>query len=72
MEGYLDRSGKDDPDFVEWQVQMTEQVDGVITDIPLSTHKCNETDYENFYEPNRSYISQLALLKERGNLICLD
>ena len=72
VENYLDRTGRNDPDYVDWIVQMHNYVDGVESETPLKFHKCETEDYALFYEPISSVKNSFARLKERGNLFCLD
>jgi hypothetical protein len=72
VENYHTREGVDDPNYVEWLVQLYKTVDDVNTITPLRTHKCDESDYENFYTPTKKTAGYIQRLKERGNMICID
>lgn len=72
VEGYTDRVGKDDPEYVEWVVQMTQNVGGVQEIFPLATHKCTSADYDSFFEPAKAYKKQIEASRTRGNMICID
>jgi hypothetical protein len=72
VENYQDRSAKDDPDYVEWQVSVKETIGGIETARSLSWHPCTKEDYASFYEPSRKAVGILQRLKDRGSLRCLD
>lgn len=58
VESYDDqRIGKDDPNYVQWVVQLTRIIGKVETDFPLKFHKCTEQDYESFFPPSSSAAS---------------
>ena len=56
VESYDDsRTGKDDPNYVRWVVQLTRMMGQVETVFPLKFHKCTDADYDSFYEPAASF-----------------
>ena len=73
VEQYDDnRAGKDDPNYVEWIVQLTQNIGKVETIFPLKFHKCTDEDYDSFYEPALSYKAMFAAAKSRKNFYCID
>lgn len=67
-----DRSGKDDDDYVEWVVQLTQQKGKEEFIRLLDYHKCTPEDYSKFYPPGKSYTERIPEIIARGNLYCID
>jgi len=57
---------------VEWQVQLTEEIDGVKFSQPLTYHKCTAQDYDAFYEPSPSFMNKVDQIRKHDNLFCMD
>ena len=49
IEGYADKKIKDDPAYVKYIVRVTGSKDGVGYEKLVPYHKCNESDWDNFY-----------------------
>ena len=67
VQGYTSETpGKDDPNYVRWVVQLTQSTggDGAENATPLKFHKCTDQDYDSFYPPAPSYISNMAVAKK--------
>lgn len=69
----MDNLPKDDPNFVRWVIQLN-SCDGCAepTPIDLTYHKCTDEDYDSFYPPEPSYVSQMALAKKNKYFYCID
>ena len=72
VESYRDKTSKDDPDFVEWEVILRENKKGTETVTPLTTHKCLPEDFKNFYPTAKAYRKKLSEVKDRTSLYCID
>ena len=55
VESYVTRAPLEDPSYVEWQVRLASNVDGVESITPLDYRKCTESDFEGFYRQRDSY-----------------
>jgi hypothetical protein len=53
VEGYDDRIPRDDPEYVEFLVQMYSNVHGVVTATKIDFHTCSQNDLNSFYAPNK-------------------
>ena len=49
VERYFNGTALDDADFVEWVVSIEEKVGLKETSRPVNFHKCNDSDFDNFY-----------------------
>jgi hypothetical protein len=73
VESYDDfRSGKDDPNYVRWVVQLTSIIGNVEKVLPLRFHKCTDADYDSFFQPAASFELQMRLARQRKNMFCID
>ena len=72
VESYADGSARDDPNYVQWVVQLTTSISGNKTVRPLTYHRCTDADFDEFYEPGESYVTQMIREKKMKNLFCLD
>ena len=73
VEGYTpERPGKDNPEYVEWLVQITEEIDGVKISQPLAYHKCSPQEFEAFHKPSPSFMNKVDQIRARQNLFCID
>lgn len=55
VEQYDTREGKDDPFFVEWQINSAEKFFGLErTTKPIKYHKCTDEDWAQFNPPRAS------------------
>ena len=53
IEGYDDRIPRDDPEYVEFVVQLKSNVNGVETFTKIDFHTCSQNDIDLFYAPHK-------------------
>ena len=64
---------KNDPNYVRWELRLnTFSPDTGKTSRPMLTHICNETDWSQFYQPNRYFKDSIQELKKLDSMICFD
>ena len=71
VENYKTREGIDDSRFVEWDVAMVSNQDGVETKVPVDIRPCTEEDWNAFHPPAKKSMNGVKLIKERGNMFCI-
>jgi hypothetical protein len=64
---------KNNPNYVRWRITINTYLpDTGLTLIPVKTHICNETDWSQFYPPNKYNKRKIQLLKGENTMICFD
>lgn len=74
VQGYIDNEPKDDPDKVQWVIQLNtcKGCNGYPVATNLTTHKCTDADFDSFYPPDPSYVSTMKQAKKDKFFWCID
>ena len=62
VQDYFTKEAKDDPRFVEWEVNTW--TGNETPDQTFGVHKCNEDDFEKFYQPGKTIAKKVEELKK--------
>jgi len=71
VENYSNRKGIDDSRFVEWDVGLVTNTDGVETKQPVEYRKCTDEDMKAFFPTAPKSLKSVKAIRERDNLFCL-
>ena len=62
----------DDPNYVIWKPVVKSQTNGFIKEVPLAFHKCNQTDFDQFWPPSQNFVNVIPAAFARNSFYCLD